>query len=234
MENIICTNGAQHALLCALLTSIKSGDTILAEELTYPGLISLAINNGIKLIPARMDTNGLIPEELERICKQQNIKALFCTPTLQNPTTSIMPVANREKIASICRAHNILIIEDDAHGVLVRNRPPALQTFAPERTLLITSLSKAVSSGLRVGYLLAPKALVSRISHTVRSTCWMATPLLPGWIQMDLFQKNLREYASSKISRLYSVHRLFKTPLPASCQLPTERRLHLFAELITF
>ena len=115
-----------------------------------------------------------------------------------------MPVANREKIASICRAHNILIIEDDAHGVLVRNRPPALQTFAPERTLLITSLSKAVSSGLRVGYLLAPKALVSRISHTVRSTCWMATPLphqiAANWINNGTADL-LRDQYLSEISR---------------------------------
>ncbi len=177
IDNIICTNGAQHALLCALISSVKPGDTIAAEELTYPGLISLARQNGVKLHSVKIDKNGLIPDELDRACKQQNIKALFCTPTLQNPTTSIMPMERREEIAAICRAHNILIIEDDAHGVLVKNRPSALQTFAPERTLLITSLSKAVSSGLRVGYLLAPKTLVSRISRSLRATCWMATPL---------------------------------------------------------
>jgi len=186
-DNIICTNGAQHALLCVLMSCLKSGDTIATEQLTYPGLITLTRQYGIKLFPIKTDNLGLVPEELEKACKQQNIKALFCTPTLQNPTTSIMPLQRREKIAAICRTHNILIIEDDAHGVLVKDRPLALQTFAPERTLLCTSLSKAVSSGLRVGYLLTPKALVCRITRSLRATCWMATPLslqiATNWIE---------------------------------------------------
>ncbi|MGK9541573.1 aminotransferase class I/II-fold pyridoxal phosphate-dependent enzyme, partial [Salmonella enterica subsp. enterica] len=92
---------------------------------------------------------------------------------IQNPTTAVLSVARREALVRVCREHNLLILEDEAHGVLVQDRPPPLSHFAPERTILISSLSKAVSAGLRVGYVHAPPALVSRISAALRSTCWI-------------------------------------------------------------
>ena len=70
----------------------------------------------------------------------------------------------------------MLIIEDDAHGVLVAPHLPSLAQFAPSRTVTIGSLTKAVSAGLRVGFIAAPDHLVGRIASAVRTTCWMATP----------------------------------------------------------
>ena len=88
-----------------------------------------------------------------------------------------MSVPRREAIAEVCRQHNLLILEDEAHAVLARQRPLPLSYFAPERSVLIGSLSKAVSAGLRVGYLHAPQPLIGRLSAAVRGTCWMASPL---------------------------------------------------------
>ena len=88
--------------------------------------------------------------------------------------------------------------------MLVEDRPPPLSYFAPERTILISSLSKAVSAGLRVGYVHAPPALVSRISAALRSTCWMATPvtleLATQWIENGTAEYLLRQQIN-EISR---------------------------------
>lgn len=194
-EQVLCVNGGQHGLLCTLMALLRAGDTLITEQLTYPGLISAARMLGIKLLSAAMDEEGLIPAALDELCRQHRISALYCTPTLQNPTTGVLSVARREALVAVCREHNLLIIEDEAHAVLVEDRPPPLSFYAPERSVLIGSLSKAVAAGLRVGYLHAPVPLISRIAAALRGSCWMATPLAmelaSGWIESGIAEKLL-------------------------------------------
>ncbi|WP_347905004.1 PLP-dependent aminotransferase family protein [Pseudomonas purpurea] len=194
-EQVICVNGGQHGLLCALMALLKAGDTLVTEQLTYPGLISATRMLGIKLMGLGMDDEGLLPSTLDEACRNHRVSALYCTPTIQNPTAAVMSAARREAIAEVCRAHNLLILEDEAHAVLAHERPLPLSFFAPERTILIGSLSKTVSAGLRVGYLHAPLPLVSRLSAAVRGTCWMATPLTlelaTSWIERGVAEQLL-------------------------------------------
>ncbi|MFD3301105.1 aminotransferase-like domain-containing protein [Aquipseudomonas alcaligenes] len=196
-EQVLCVNGGQHGLLCTLMALLRAGDTLVTEQLTYPGLISAARMLGIKLLGAAMDEEGLIPAALDELCRQHRISALYCTPTLQNPTTGVLSVARRAALVAVCREHNLLIIEDEAHAVLVEDRPPPLSFYAPERSVLIGSLSKAVAAGLRVGYLHAPVPLISRIAAALRGSCWMATPLAmelaSGWIESGVAEKLLRQ-----------------------------------------
>ncbi|MGF0236964.1 PLP-dependent aminotransferase family protein [Rhodococcus sp. IEGM1300] len=203
-EQIVCVNGGQHGLLCALMALLKAGDTVVTEQLTYPGLISVARMLGIKLIGVAMDEEGLAPEALDEVCRINRVSALYCTPTLQNPTAAVMSVARREAIADVCRQHNLLIVEDEAHAVLAQQRPLPLSHFAPERSVLIGSLSKAVSAGLRVGFLHAPQPLIARLSAAVRGTCWMASPLTlevaTQWIENGIAEQ-LLEQQIAEISR---------------------------------
>lgn len=203
-DQIIATNGAQHALLCTMMATLRKDDLVLTEHLTYPGLVAAARALGIRLSGLPVDREGLIPESLEDACKQQRVHALYCTPTIQNPTTGVMSAERRHHIAGICMRHNIRIIEDDAHGVLVEPHPPSLASFAPSHTIVISSLSKAISSGLRVGFIAAPPPLVGRIAAAVRSSCWMATPLAvevaARWI-LDGSANRLRKQQRTAIQR---------------------------------
>lgn len=196
-DEVLCTNGGQHALLCALMALLRPGDTLATEQLTYPGLISVARSLGIRLMGVPMDVEGLLPEALDELCRHHRISALYCTPTLQNPTTAVMSATRRQAVAECCRRHNLLIIEDDAHGVLLAERPLPLAHHAAERSVLIGSLSKAVASGLRVGYLHAPQPLIGRLAAALRSSCWMATPLTQElacqWIDSGTAQHLLRQ-----------------------------------------
>lgn len=199
-DQVLCVNGGQHGLLCTLMGLLKAGDTLVTEHLSYPGLISVTRQLGIKLIGAAMDDEGLLPSALEDICRQHRVSALYCTPTIQNPTAAVMSVPRRKAIAGLCREHNLLIIEDEAHAVLDRQRPLPLSDFAAERSVLIGSLSKAVSAGLRVGYLHAPQALIGRLSAAIRATCWMANPLSMEvaslWIESGMAERLLDEQIS--------------------------------------
>ncbi|TWC27392.1 MULTISPECIES: PLP-dependent aminotransferase family protein [unclassified Pseudomonas] len=203
-EQVICVNGGQHGLLCVLMALLKTGDTLVTEQLTYPGLISVARMLGIKLIGVGMDDEGLLPESLSEVCQHHRVSAVYCTPTLQNPTAAVMSVPRREAIAEVCCQHNLLIIEDEAHAVLAQQRPLPLSHFAPERSVLIGSLSKAVSAGLRAGYLHAPQPLIGRLSAAVRGTCWMASPLsmelATAWIENGIAEQLLGQQIA-EISR---------------------------------
>lgn len=201
---VICVNGAQHGLHIALLALLKAGDTLATEHLTYPGLISTARMLGIKLLGLPMDEQGLLPEALDQACRQHPVAALYCTPTLQNPTTAVQSPARRAAVAEVCRRHNLLILEDETHAVLMDRRPAPLAHFAAERTLLISGLSKAVASGLRVGFVHAPAPLVGRLAAALRATCWMATPLplelTAMWIENGIAER-LRQQQIAEIGR---------------------------------
>ncbi|AZE49398.1 Transcriptional regulator, GntR family domain [Pseudomonas chlororaphis] len=176
-EQILCVNGSQHGLLTVLIAMLRAGDTLVTEHLTYPGLISVARFLGIKVLGVEMDEEGLIPASLAEICSINRVSALYCTPTIQNPTTAILSPERRKEIAQICREHNVLIIEDETHGVLMQDRPMPISMYAPERGIIISSLSKGVAAGLRAGYVHVPQALAGRHAAAIRSTCWMASPL---------------------------------------------------------
>ena len=203
-EEIVCVNGSQHGLLSVLMATLRAGDTLVTEELTYPGLISAARLLGIKVLGVEMDEEGLLPASLDELCRSNRITALYCTPTIQNPTTAVMSVARREAIAQLCREHNLLVIEDETHAVLMRDRPLPISYLAPERGIVIGSLSKAVAAGLRAGYVHVPTHMVSRLTAAIRNSCWMATPLsleiASDWIE-DGTAFSLLDQQTSEIQR---------------------------------
>ena len=103
---------------------------------------------------------------------------MYCTPTLQNPTTAIMSVERRKEIIRICQQYNVLILEDDVNGPLAENAPLPLASMAPEQVVYIGSLSKTLAAGLRIGALVVPDDVKDRIAASVRASCWMVSPVV--------------------------------------------------------
>ncbi len=174
---VTCVSGGQHGLFCSLLAVARPGELIAAERFTYPGLTSACRTLGIKLVGIEMDEEGLAPGALEAACRLYKFAALYCTPTLQNPTTASMSSRRVQEIARICQRNGIVMIEDQTHAVLAESRPPPLAHFAPDHAIILSSLNKAIASGLRAGFVHAPTRLVARIGGMARSTCWMVSPL---------------------------------------------------------
>jgi DNA-binding transcriptional MocR family regulator len=133
---------------------------------------------GIRLAAVGIDDQGIIPDELEKACKQQKINALVVQPTVINPTGSLLPEARRREIVAIAAKFDIPLIENDALGPLVSNKPPTLFALAPDRTFYVTSFTKIVMPGLRIGYMAMPARYVTTATNRHLVTSWMATPLL--------------------------------------------------------
>ncbi len=175
---VVVTAGAQHGMLLAVSALARPGEVVLTEELTYYGIKSLASLLDLRLHGLPMDEHGLRPDDLDAACRTTGAKVLYCIPTLQNPTTAVMPEARRREIARICARHEVSIIEDDVYGFLPEAAPAPLTSFAPERSIYVTSLSKCLAPGLRIGYLRAQEALLERLNTGLRASTLMAPPLM--------------------------------------------------------
>ncbi|MBS7811868.1 PLP-dependent aminotransferase family protein [Roseococcus sp. XZZS9] len=180
---LVLSPGAQPALLATLGLLAEPGELILADQLTYPGLRSAAGQRGLRLLGLPSDEHGLDPEALAAACRDHRPKALYCVPTMHNPAAITMPVERRQAIASILREQGLMLIEDDAYGLLPTDPIPALAHFVPERALHIATLSKVLSPALRLAYVTAPDvAMAGRIATALRANVLMASPLLTGLV----------------------------------------------------
>ncbi|MEX0696532.1 MAG: PLP-dependent aminotransferase family protein [Dongiaceae bacterium] len=177
-DDVVLTNGAQHGLMVAMLAVMRPGDVLLTESMTYAPIKAMAQHLGLKLFPVAMDEGGLSPDGLDAACRTTAAKTLYCLPTLHTPTTITMTAERRRDIAEIARRHELLIIEDDVFGYLPIDRPPPLACFAPERVLFVTSVSKSLAPGLRVGYLHVPSRFYRSVRAVVNLSCWMPPPLM--------------------------------------------------------
>jgi len=177
-DNVTLTNGVQHGLLASLMTLMSPGDTMLLEELTYPGALHLARTFGHRVDTVRMDEYGLIPDSLDDACRRTSARVLYTMPTLHNPTGIVMPEERRVEIAEIAKQHSLLVIEDDIWGRLTDYDLPHIANLLPEQTIYLSSLSKCMAGGLRIGYAWAPPRLTERLRTSVRMTCWMPAPLM--------------------------------------------------------
>lgn len=184
---LLVAPGAQAALLAILTTLAPSGSVLCCEALTYPGLRALAGLLGIRLVGLPMDGEGIDALAFAAACAQYAPKALYCNPTLLNPTTATMSLQRREALVQVARHHGVAIIEDDAYGFLPRDAPPAIASIGADITYYIAGLAKCIGAGLRIAYVVAPGAQeAARLVAAVRASTVMASPftsaLATQWI----------------------------------------------------
>jgi DNA-binding transcriptional MocR family regulator len=228
---VAVTNGAQHAMLVALAALTRPGDVVISEQLTFYGLKSLGTHLSLRLHGVEIDAHGLVPAALDAACRQMAPKALYCMPTLHNPTTSSMPEERRREIAAICVRHGVTIVEDDIYGFLIENAPPPLTRFAPDHSILLTSLSKSIAPGMRVGYLRANEILMERVASALRATTWMATPLM-GEIAARLIRSGHADRMARQMRDEAKARQLIVRRLLAGAEYDThEASFHIWLHL---
>lgn len=176
-DALVVTSGAQHAMLVALADVVEPGDVVLAEAVAYPGLDAIARLLRVTLVGVALDAHGLEPDAFARACESTRPKALYTTPTLQNPTATRMPVERRAAIAAIARHHAVHVVEDDSYGFLDPTPLPPLVSWLPEHGTWLTGLSKAIAPGLRTGFVWRPDGDVAGLETGVLTSTIMAPNL---------------------------------------------------------
>ena len=177
-EDIVLSHGGQNGVSLALQSILKGAEpVILVEELSYPGFRRAADLLRAKVISIPMDAQGMIPEAIAEIAKRENVQAICTSPEVHNPTGLFTPVARREDIVEVARAHDIQIIEDDCYR-MGASRAPSYRMLAPERGWYVSSISKTLTPALRIGFVVAPKPSVSLLRRSAEHGFFgLATPL---------------------------------------------------------
>jgi DNA-binding transcriptional MocR family regulator len=192
LERVMAVGGAQIALAAIVAALLRPGDILCTPSLTYPGLKAVAEKRGVRLAPIALDEDGLDPAAFEESCRRDRPRAIYCVPTIHNPTTATLSLERREEIVRIARRHSVSIIEDDAYGALPRDAFTPIAALAPDITWLVATLSKCVTPALRTAYVVTPGITETlRLSAEIRAMTLMAPPLMTALATQWVFDGTL-------------------------------------------
>jgi DNA-binding transcriptional MocR family regulator len=161
--NIVPTSGCHAAIMAVMAVATSPGDKVAFEHSTYASIARSAGLLGRRTVTFGNDSGGPDPEEFERLCAQQHPKLVFLMSAMQNPTLSIMSRERLHAIAEVARRHNVWIIEDAIYSTLLESGYSTLAELAPERVFHVGGLSKAVSAGVRGGWVACPTHFAPRV-----------------------------------------------------------------------
>ncbi|MGE5332622.1 MAG: PLP-dependent aminotransferase family protein, partial [Nitrospirota bacterium] len=169
-DNLIVTTGSQQALDLLGKTLISPGDKVIVEGPTFLATIQCFRLYGAELISAPIDGHGVKTDELEKLIAEHKPRFVYLIPTFGNPSGATLSLERRKAVLEMAVRHQTLVVEDDPYGDLYFGEapPPSLLALSAQvpgsRELLVHcgSLSKVLSPGLRVGWMIAPPELLAK------------------------------------------------------------------------
>jgi 2-aminoadipate transaminase len=169
-DGLIVTTGSQQALDLLGKTLISPGDKVIVEGPTFLATIQCFRLYGAQLISAPIDAEGVQVDRLEQLIVEHKPKFVYLIPTFGNPSGAMLNLERRRKVLELAVKHGTVIVEDDPYGDLYFGKapPPSLMSLtnevpgSRERLVHCGSLSKVLSPGLRIGWMIAPPELLAK------------------------------------------------------------------------
>ncbi len=184
VECVLVSNGSLQILdlLSRLLAS--PGDVVLVEEPSYDRAITIFRRAGARVVGVPLEPDGFDEGTLEGLVKGKKPKIFYIIPDFQNPTGTTTSLVKRERLVQLAERHDFWIVEDGPYRDLrYRGKDvPALFSLGSDKVLHLSSLSKVLSPGLRVGYILGPEHVVSELAKVAEDTYVVANMLSQGMV----------------------------------------------------
>ncbi|WP_019153594.1 MocR-like pyridoxine biosynthesis transcription factor PdxR [Robertmurraya massiliosenegalensis] len=199
-SSILITSGAQQALHLVVQCLLKPGDSVVIEDPSYHYNLPIFKSAGLKTYFLPVNQNGVDPNELLELHKKHRIRMIFLNPAFQNPTGTLLKESQLKTILEISSEHGIPVVEDDPYS-LTSFKGEAIPTLKSldvhGNVLYISSLSKVVASGLRIGWIIGPKSVIERLSDAKQQidfghasfTQWIAN----DFIESEFFNNHIKE-----------------------------------------
>jgi len=169
-DDVVVTTGSQHALELVSKLFLNPGDVVISEGPSYVTAMVIFKSYQAEVDHVPMDENGMIPAALiEHIAALKaagrTIKFLYTIPSFHNPAGVTLSWARRLEILEICRANNILVLEDNPYGLLYFDKPApdAIRSLERDGVVYLGTFSKTLAPGFRVGWALAPHAIREKL-----------------------------------------------------------------------
>ncbi len=198
-ENILITAGSQQAISLVSQLLLQPGDTLLVESPTYSGALDLFRALGFKIVGIPVDGQGMQVEKLEKNLQQHHPKLIYTIPNFHNPTGTCLNGARRRQLLVLADRYNVPILEDDFVGDLryEGRAQPALKALDPGgRVIYISTFSKMLMPGLRVGFLAAEGPVYDSLVRFKRvndlATSTLIQRALEAYVTVGRYQAHLR------------------------------------------
>jgi GntR family transcriptional regulator/MocR family aminotransferase len=236
VEQVIITSGTQQSLeLCAHLLA-DHDDTVWLEDPAYWGAVKAFMATGLKRHPVTVDQQGIAPQTED---EAHPPRLIYVTPSHQYPTGAVMSLARRHHILSIARKHKAWVLEDDYDSEFRFSGPPISSLAGldtDERVLYMGSFSKVLYPGLKLGYLVVPKGLVTAFKQAHydlnRPGQMPLQAALAEFIEMGHFASALRRARQSYAERRRCLLEALKPCLGVHAHISgAEQGLHLCLRL---
>jgi 2-aminoadipate transaminase len=206
-DEILVTPGSNPALLLIFDVLINRGDTVIAEDYTYSGALGRMRARGATVVGAKLDDQGLRADHLEELLAAQKkagvqAKLIYTIPTIQNPTSTVMPVERRRAILDVSRKYGVPVLEDECYADLLWEEtwPPSMQAMErSEHVIHVGSFSKYLSPSLRLGYISAPWQLLSQMLAIKYDS---GTSALPQMVVADFMKAHYDDHVTALKGRL--------------------------------
>ncbi|MEH7456592.1 PLP-dependent aminotransferase family protein [Bacillus sp. JJ1127] len=198
-SSILIVSGALQALQLISVGLLHRESTVLLEKPSYLYSLHVFQSAGIHLSGISMDEHGVIPSDLSKRSKySQKKNILYSIPCFHNPTGVLMSENRRKELMKICEKEQLPVIEDDIYRELWIDEPPPLPLKALDQhghVLYIGSLSKTLSPGLRIGWIIGPEPVIERLSDIKMQTDYGSSSLsqrvATEWLSSGLYQKHV-------------------------------------------
>ncbi|MGH8899706.1 MAG: PLP-dependent aminotransferase family protein [Egibacteraceae bacterium] len=227
-DDLVITTGGQQAIDLLAKLFCDPGDVIVAEGPSYVGALSAFSTYQAEVVHVPMDADGMVPEALDETLRAldaagRRAKFLYTVPNHQNPAGVSLSEARREQVLEIAATHDLLVIEDNPYGLIDFKgevRSP-LVSLAPERVVYVGTLSKILSPGLRIGWVLAQESIRGKLillkeaadlcqSNLTQAIAERWFAVQPWREQIEAFRELYRERCETMLTEL-------EASFPASC-----------------
>lgn len=208
IENIQITTGSQQALDLIGKVFINEGDYIITSKPTYLGALSAWTPFEPNYLTVSMDDEGMIPEEIEEHLKKHKVKFIYVLPNFHNPAGVTLSEKRRAKIVELAEKYDTLIIEDDPYGELRfegKDLTPLI-TLIKERVIYLSTFSKTLAPGTRIGWITAPKDILIKLTQAKQGAD-LHTSTIDQWLIYDLCSRGILREHVKKIRSLYKGRR---------------------------
>lgn len=208
-DNVMVTRGSQMALAVVARSLLRPGDVVAVEALGHYASWSCFRDRGARLVPVPVDAQGLDVGALAALAARQRIRAVCLTPHHQFPTTTVMPTARRLQLLALAREHRMAVIEDDYDHEFHYDGRPVLPLAAHDEAgvvVYVGTLSKLLAPGLRVGFLVAPPALIEQAA-VHRQALDMQGDLALECALAEIFEDGTVARHARRMRRLYRERR---------------------------
>ena len=203
-EQVLVVSGSQQALDLIGKAMVDEGQPLLVESPTYLGALQAFAPFGPALRQLPADEAGLLPQAIDGGLAR-GARLAYVMPSFQNPTGRTLGAERRSALAQAARRFDLWLVEDDPYGELwYREAPPAsLRLHAPERTLRVGSFSKVLAPGLRLGYVVGPRAAIDLLARLKQATD-LHTATLTQHVVARVLRDGLLDAQLPRVRRLYA------------------------------